>query len=51
VQKNGTGEHIPPPRPKRKSAQPYPQKSNTPSTVGGARSNGGSNGGGGGGKP
>ena len=27
VQKNGTGEHIPPPRPKRKSAQPYPQKS------------------------
>ena len=26
VQKNGTGEHIPPPRPKRKSAQPYPQK-------------------------
>ena len=27
VQKNGTGEHIPPPRPKRKSTQPYPQKS------------------------
>uniref|UniRef100_A0A7I4AEK2 Uncharacterized protein n=1 Tax=Physcomitrium patens TaxID=3218 RepID=A0A7I4AEK2_PHYPA len=26
VQKNGTGEHVPPPRPKRKSAQPYPQK-------------------------
>lgn len=26
VQKNRTGEHVPPPRPKRKSAQPYPQK-------------------------
>ncbi|CAK9232300.1 unnamed protein product [Sphagnum troendelagicum] len=26
VQKNGTGERVPPPRPKRKSAQPYPQK-------------------------
>lgn len=26
VQKNGSGEHVPPPRPKRKSAQPYPQK-------------------------
>ncbi|XP_024374225.1 protein REVEILLE 3 isoform X4 [Physcomitrium patens] len=26
VQKNGTGEHVPPPRPKRKSVQPYPQK-------------------------
>lgn len=26
VQKNGTGEHVPPPRPKRKSTQPYPQK-------------------------
>eukprot|EP00245_Coleochaete_scutata_P005895 TRINITY_DN19880_c0_g1_i1.p1 TRINITY_DN19880_c0_g1~~TRINITY_DN19880_c0_g1_i1.p1 ORF type:complete len:384 (+),score=71.00 TRINITY_DN19880_c0_g1_i1:119-1270(+) len=26
VQKNGTGEHVPPPRPKRKSSQPYPQK-------------------------
>ena len=33
VQKNGTGEHIPPPRPKRKSAQPYPQKA----AVGGGR--------------
>jgi len=27
VQKNGTGEHLPPPRPKRKAAHPYPQKS------------------------
>ena len=26
VQKNGTGEHVPPPRPKRKSSQPYPVK-------------------------
>jgi len=26
VQKTGTGERIPPPRPKRKSTQPYPQK-------------------------
>ncbi|EGG23275.1 myb domain-containing protein [Cavenderia fasciculata] len=26
VQKNNTGERIPPPRPKRKSVQPYPQK-------------------------
>ncbi|KAG0475899.1 hypothetical protein HPP92_012740 [Vanilla planifolia] len=26
VQKNGTGEHVPPPRPKRKAAHPYPQK-------------------------
>ena len=25
VQKNGTGEHVPPPRPKRKSAKPYPR--------------------------
>lgn len=25
VQKNGTGEHVPPPRPKRKSAKPYPK--------------------------
>ncbi|KAL3678027.1 hypothetical protein R1sor_020983 [Riccia sorocarpa] len=31
VQKNGTGEHVPPPRPKRKSAQPYPQKA--PKTI------------------
>ncbi|KAK9280160.1 hypothetical protein L1049_013847 [Liquidambar formosana] len=27
VQKNGTSEHVPPPRPKRKAAHPYPQKS------------------------
>eukprot|EP00227_Mantoniella_beaufortii_P018312 CAMPEP_0197577484 /NCGR_PEP_ID=MMETSP1326-20131121/2098_1 /TAXON_ID=1155430 /ORGANISM="Genus nov. species nov., Strain RCC2288" /LENGTH=117 /DNA_ID=CAMNT_0043140563 /DNA_START=509 /DNA_END=859 /DNA_ORIENTATION=- len=27
VQKNGTGEHVPPPRPKRKSSHAYPQKS------------------------
>ena len=26
VQKNGTGEHLPPPRPKRKTAHPYHQK-------------------------
>lgn len=26
VQKNGTAEHLPPPRPKRKAAHPYPQK-------------------------
>ncbi|KAL3814808.1 hypothetical protein ACJIZ3_016076 [Penstemon smallii] len=26
VQKNGTCEHLPPPRPKRKAAHPYPQK-------------------------
>ncbi|WOL18972.1 protein REVEILLE 6-like isoform X2 [Canna indica] len=26
VQKNGTNEHVPPPRPKRKAAHPYPQK-------------------------
>jgi len=26
IQKNNTGERIPPPRPKRKSTQPYPQK-------------------------
>mmetsp|Transcript_45407 Transcript_45407/g.75775 ORF Transcript_45407/g.75775 Transcript_45407/m.75775 type:complete len:485 (+) Transcript_45407:80-1534(+) len=26
VQKNRTGEHVPPPRPKRRSTQPYPQK-------------------------
>ncbi|XP_013746008.2 protein REVEILLE 4 isoform X4 [Brassica napus] len=26
VQKNGTFEHVPPPRPKRKAAHPYPQK-------------------------
>ncbi|KAJ0466245.1 putative transcription factor MYB-HB-like family [Helianthus annuus] len=26
VQKNGTNEHLPPPRPKRKATHPYPQK-------------------------
>ncbi|XP_042468073.1 protein REVEILLE 6-like isoform X3 [Zingiber officinale] len=26
VQKNGTNEHVPPPRPKRKAVHPYPQK-------------------------
>ncbi|XP_061338964.1 protein REVEILLE 3 [Gastrolobium bilobum] len=26
VEKNGTSEHVPPPRPKRKAAHPYPQK-------------------------
>ncbi|KAJ7951187.1 Protein REVEILLE 6 [Quillaja saponaria] len=26
VQKNGANEHVPPPRPKRKAAHPYPQK-------------------------
>lgn len=26
VQKNGTREHVPPPRPKRKASHPYPQK-------------------------
>uniref|UniRef100_A0A803NAB4 Uncharacterized protein n=1 Tax=Chenopodium quinoa TaxID=63459 RepID=A0A803NAB4_CHEQI len=26
VQKNGTADHVPPPRPKRKAAHPYPQK-------------------------
>jgi SHAQKYF class myb-like DNA-binding protein len=26
VQKNGTKEHLPPPRPKRKANHPYPQK-------------------------
>lgn len=26
VQKSGKGEHVPPPRPKRKAAHPYPQK-------------------------
>lgn len=27
VQKSGTSDHLPPPRPKRKAAHPYPQKS------------------------
>ncbi|KAG6576695.1 Protein REVEILLE 6, partial [Cucurbita argyrosperma subsp. sororia] len=29
VEKSGTGEHLPPPRPKRKAARPYPQKTST----------------------
>ncbi|XP_064960984.1 protein REVEILLE 3-like isoform X2 [Musa acuminata AAA Group] len=36
VQKNGTGAHVPPPRPKRKAAHPYPQKASKnvhPSTL------------------
>eukprot|EP00252_Welwitschia_mirabilis_P009352 TRINITY_DN218_c0_g1_i6.p1 TRINITY_DN218_c0_g1~~TRINITY_DN218_c0_g1_i6.p1 ORF type:complete len:268 (-),score=41.33 TRINITY_DN218_c0_g1_i6:296-1099(-) len=34
VQKNGSGEHVPPPRPKRKSAQPYPQKATKVGLIG-----------------
>ncbi|KAF7098060.1 hypothetical protein CFC21_099829 [Triticum aestivum] len=33
VQKNGTGEHLPPPRPKRKAAHPYPQKASKTAPV------------------
>ncbi|XP_044506587.1 protein REVEILLE 6-like isoform X2 [Mangifera indica] len=33
VQKNGTAEHLPPPRPKRKAAHPYPQKASKNSPV------------------
>ncbi|GAB4858319.1 Protein REVEILLE 6, variant 2 [Ancistrocladus abbreviatus] len=33
VQKSGSNEHLPPPRPKRKAAHPYPQKA--PKNVGG----------------
>ncbi|KAM7267119.1 hypothetical protein ACFE04_009285 [Oxalis oulophora] len=29
VQKSGTNEHLPPPRPKRKASHPYPQKATT----------------------
>ncbi|KAJ7969876.1 protein REVEILLE 6 isoform X1 [Quillaja saponaria] len=39
VQKNGTNEHLPPPRPKRKAAHPYPQKAKNapvPSQVSGS---------------
>ncbi|XP_042503684.1 protein REVEILLE 6-like [Macadamia integrifolia] len=40
IQKNGTSEHVPPPRPKRKAAHPYPQKASknapVPSQVAGA---------------
>uniref|UniRef100_A0A7N0VF32 Uncharacterized protein n=1 Tax=Kalanchoe fedtschenkoi TaxID=63787 RepID=A0A7N0VF32_KALFE len=34
VQKNGTLAHVPPPRPKRKSAHPYPQKASKNADVG-----------------
>ncbi|GMI69603.1 REVEILLE 5 [Hibiscus trionum] len=33
VQKNGTSEHVPPPRPKRKAAHAYPQKAPVNATV------------------
>ncbi|CAN1267567.1 Protein REVEILLE 6 [Linum perenne] len=33
VQKSGTGEHLPPPRPKRKAAHPYPQKASKSAPV------------------
>ncbi|XP_022757446.1 protein REVEILLE 6-like isoform X2 [Durio zibethinus] len=33
VQKNGTSERVPPPRPKRKAAHPYPQKAPKNATV------------------
>ncbi|KAJ7974137.1 protein REVEILLE 6 isoform X1 [Quillaja saponaria] len=33
VQKNGTNEHLPPPRPKRKAAHPYPQKASKSAPV------------------
>ncbi|XP_031108965.1 protein REVEILLE 6-like isoform X2 [Ipomoea triloba] len=42
VQKSGTNEHLPPPRPKRKAAHPYPQKapkSDNMSSVGQAHVN------------
>ncbi|XAR71692.1 hypothetical protein NMG60_11018078 [Bertholletia excelsa] len=34
VQKSGTSEHLPPPRPKRKAAHPYPQKASKNAPVG-----------------
>jgi hypothetical protein len=34
VQKNDTGERVPPPRPKRRSSQPYPQKACVPGLPG-----------------
>ncbi|GFP94626.1 protein reveille 3 [Phtheirospermum japonicum] len=34
VQKNGTSEHVPPPRPKRKAAHPYPQKASKNDDIG-----------------
>lgn len=33
VQKSGTNEHLPPPRPKRKAAHPYPQKASKSAPV------------------
>ncbi|KAG9135144.1 hypothetical protein Leryth_025601 [Lithospermum erythrorhizon] len=33
VQKSGTNEHLPPPRPKRKAAHPYPQKASKAAPV------------------
>ncbi|KAL3604145.1 hypothetical protein D5086_005004 [Populus alba] len=33
VQKSGTSEHVPPPRPKRKAAHPYPQKASKSAVV------------------
>ncbi|KAK6925872.1 SANT/Myb domain [Dillenia turbinata] len=33
VQKSGTNEHLPPPRPKRKAAHPYPQKASKNASV------------------
>ncbi|KAH1036418.1 hypothetical protein AAZX31_20G149800 [Glycine max] len=33
VQKSGTNEHLPPPRPKRKAAHPYPQKASKTAPV------------------
>ncbi|XAR53616.1 hypothetical protein NMG60_11022238 [Bertholletia excelsa] len=36
VQKSGSGEHLPPPRPKRKAAHPYPQKAPILSQVAGS---------------
>ncbi|CAK7338741.1 unnamed protein product [Dovyalis caffra] len=33
VQKSGASEHLPPPRPKRKAAHPYPQKASKNATV------------------
>ncbi|KYQ96936.1 myb domain-containing protein [Tieghemostelium lacteum] len=35
IQRNNTGERIPPPRPKRKSIQPYPQKQKIGESLGG----------------
>ncbi|KAB2001693.1 hypothetical protein ES319_D11G012100v1 [Gossypium barbadense] len=34
VQKSGTSEHLPPPRPKRKAAHPYPQKASKNAVLG-----------------